>query len=48
MHELLKRALLPVLSLNEALAQWQTIRTRLAEPPRQRVRQCATLHFILG
>jgi hypothetical protein len=48
MHELLKRAVLPALSLHDALAQWQTIRNRLAEPPRRRVRQCSTLHFILS
>jgi len=39
MHELLCRAVLPVLSLVQALAQWTGVRYRLAESPRKRKRK---------
>jgi len=48
MLELLKRAVLPVLCLRDALRQWANMRHRLAEPPRKRAKQCETMSFILG
>ena len=39
MHELLRRALLPALSLVKAVKQWRTVRERLAEPARKRILQ---------
>lgn len=48
MLALFNRAMLPHLSLLDALPQWQNIAHRLAEPPRKRVRQCEKLEFILS
>lgn len=39
MLELLCRAVLPNLSLAQALAQWDCVRYQLAEPPRRRKRK---------
>ena len=47
MHELLKRAILPHLSLNAALPGWHRIAKELAEPPRTRVPQCKRMIDIL-
>lgn len=47
MLELLSRAILPILSLNDALKDWDRIAHKLAEPPRQRVRQTERVHNIL-
>jgi hypothetical protein len=46
MQDLLKRALLPNLSLLDALKGWRTICQRLAEPPRKRQKQRNKLRFI--
>lgn len=48
MLELLKRAVLPALCLRDAMRQWASVRHRLAEPPRKRIKQRETLRFILG
>ncbi len=48
MFELLSRAVLPILSLKNALADWAGIAHRLAEPPRKRVRQTHKLLDILS
>ncbi len=48
MLELLSRAILPVLSLNDALKDWGRIAHQLAEPPRQRVRQTVRVCGILS
>jgi hypothetical protein len=45
MLELLSRAVLPHLSLHDALEHWDSICHQLAEPPpRQRIRQSLRLH----
>lgn len=48
MLELLSRAILPVLSLSDAINDWSRIAHQLAEPPRQRVRQTARVYSILS
>jgi hypothetical protein len=48
MLELLSRAVLPTLSLRDALPDWHRIAHQLAEPPRQRVRQTARLSRLLS
>jgi len=48
MLELLSRAVLPVLSLSDAIKDWSRIAHQLAEPPRKRVRQTERLHDILS
>ena len=48
MLELLSRAVLPVLSLNDAIKDWNRIAHKLAELPRQRVRQTERLHDVLS
>lgn len=48
MLELLSRAILPTLSLNEAIKNWRHIAHQLAEPPRQRVRQTVRVYEILS
>jgi hypothetical protein len=47
MLELLSRALLPRLSLSEAIQHWGSIAHQLAEAPRKRTRQSARLKDIL-
>jgi hypothetical protein len=47
MLELLSRAILPRLSLRQALQHWDAIGHHLAEPPRQRRRQSLRLIDIL-
>jgi hypothetical protein len=48
MLELLSRAILPVLSLNDAIKNWARIAHQLAEPPRQRIRQTVRVRGILS
>lgn len=48
MFELLSRAVLPILSLKNALADWSSIAHRLAESPRKRIRQTVRLLDILS
>lgn len=48
MLELLKRAVLPVLSLVNAIKQWKEIRHRLADTPRKRVSQHEKTAFLVG
>lgn len=47
MLELLSRAILPRLSLRQALSHWDSIGHQLAEPPRRRRRQSLRLMDIL-
>ena len=44
MLELLSRAILPVLSLSNAIKDWCRIAHQLAESPRQRVRQTVRVY----
>lgn len=46
--ELLSRAILPVLSLNDAIKDWSRIAHQLAEPPRRRVRQTVRVQDLLS
>jgi hypothetical protein len=48
MLELLKRAILPVLSLVNAIKQWKEIRNRLADTPRKRISQHEKTDFLEG
>lgn len=48
MLELLSRAILPVLSLNDAIKDWNRIAHQLAEPPRRRVRQTVRAQDLLS
>ena len=48
MLELLSRAILPVLSLSDALKDWSRIAHQLAEPPLKRVRQTERLYDLLS
>jgi len=48
MLELLRRAVMPRLSLQKAISQWKDISYQLAEAPRKRRRQCAGLEFLLS
>jgi len=48
MLELLSRAILPVLSLNDAIKDWGRIAHQLAESPRQRVRQTVRAQDLLS
>jgi hypothetical protein len=48
MLELLSRAVLPHLSLRDALQHWDSICHQLAEPPRKRIRQSLRLTDILS
>lgn len=48
MLELLSRAILPVLSLNDAIKDWSRIAHQLAEPPRRRVRQTVRVQDLLS
>jgi hypothetical protein len=43
MLELLRRAVVPRLSLQKAISQWADVSYQLAEPSRERVRQRARL-----
>jgi hypothetical protein len=47
MLELLKRAVLPKLSLCNAIERWHVIACKLAEPPRKRIPQTARIKDIL-
>jgi hypothetical protein len=47
MLELLKRAVLPKLSLCNAIEHWRMIARELAEPPRKRIPQIARIMDIL-
>jgi hypothetical protein len=47
MLELLKRAVLPKLSLRHAIERWHVIACELAEPPRKRIPQIARIKGIL-
>ena len=48
MLELLSRAILPVLSLDDAINDWSRIAHQLAEPPRRRVRQTVQIQDLLS
>lgn len=48
MLELLRRAVMPRLSLQKAIHQWKDISHQLAEAPRKRGRQCAGLEILLS
>lgn len=48
MLELLSRAILPILSLKNAIKNWQNIAHKLAEPPRQRGRQTVRVFELLS
>lgn len=48
MLELLSRAILPLLSLSDAIKNWHQIAHKLAEPPRQRVRQTVRVCELLS
>ncbi len=43
MLELLRRAVVPELSLRTAIKQWEDVSYQLAEPSRARIRQCVKL-----
>jgi hypothetical protein len=47
MLELLKRAVLPRLSLRNAIEHWHVIARELAEPPRKRIPQTVCIKGIL-
>lgn len=48
MLELLRRAVVPCLSMRKVMAQWADISYQLAEPSRKRVRQLAQLVTLLS
>jgi hypothetical protein len=48
MLELLSRAILPLLSLSNAIKDWQHIAYKLAEPPRERLRQTVSVCELLS
>ena len=48
MLALFNRAVLPNLSLSDALSEWDNIAYRLAEPPRKRQRQSENVRSILS
>lgn len=48
MLELLRRAVVPCLSLQKAMGQWADISYQLAEPSRKRIRQLVQLATLLS
>lgn len=48
MLELLRRAVVPCLSLQTAMGQWADVSVQLAEPRRKRIRQLDRLAVLLS